>query len=919
MSALVWLCPAVGLAWSDLGSLDDIYDPRLPQGVHTLDGSYVVSTGQLQVNITNFGLIGSRFSEPSTFSHAPSAQWPAGSGDEYLWAAGLWIGARRLGRVAVTTGQPEAELRPGPEIEQTIYEAVDAELLRPTFGPGGVGGIRRFEEGADDDNDGRVDEELLNGIDDDGDGLIDEDFGQIGNQMMVCSMRDDWPLARELYPDHLPLNVSVEQAVYAWYLTDTEDFIALEYTIRNTGVTTLEDVYLGFYVDCDIGGRYSFAPGQDDLAGYFSGVVPDRDGAYQRVALGYMRDAADANRLPGWFGVALLDHTVDVIDDSRTPMRVGMRAFRHFSSDRPFDVGGDPGNDQERYQALSSRRFSPPPDPQRPRDMRFLISSGPFTRLEPGESVEYRLALIVGGSLEELLEVACEASRVYAGHWYDADANVRTGTGCREFKVCAEDFGNLWNSPSNALYLRNSYRFNEACRPPLSLPDIKPDDLFVDEDGRHCTYVNADACEEIMRSAGREILGYDVRGSAKDGDELAPADLIALMEKADKANTCTGSGGRETNLPWAVSGVPPPSPAMRAWGRQGRVHVYWDDRSEHVPDPETGVLDFEAYCIWRSDDWDRPRGSSVETGPSGTSWSMVGRYDLVNRYRILLPQPQGPPDERFLDFGPNTGLDTVVYRPACLDDPRFAGLAEEMTEFVLADVDGVIKAFPSVRDGQAMVRPGMEPFVGWEAYPDVLDTFFQVTERPAEPDGAVVPKRAVRFYEHIDHEVHDGFIHFYSVTAADHLTARSGTERVITGEGYIGSPQTSFTHVEPGYEALDAEAWAAREEKVFVYPNPATTAALAEFQQMEPNEQDPTGVRVAFANLPAARCTIRIFTLAGDHVATIDHDGRDGRGQAQWNLVSRRGQQVVSGIYLFTVESDDPAFETDVGKFVIRW
>ena len=32
-------------------------------------------------------------------------------------------------------------------------------------------------------------------------------------------------------------------------------------------------------------------------------------------------------------------------------------------------------------------------------------------------------------------------------------------------------------------------------------------------------------------------------------------------------------------------------------------------------------------------------------------------------------------------------------------------------------------------------------------------------------------------------------------------------------------------------------------------------------------------------------------------------DGRTGNGEAAWNLISRNGQDVVSGIYLFVVES----------------
>jgi len=65
------------------------------------------------------------------YSQAPSGQWPRGSGNEYLWGAGLWIGARIGGDVAVTTGQPERELRPDSGIFDTIYEAKSGYVTRP--------------------------------------------------------------------------------------------------------------------------------------------------------------------------------------------------------------------------------------------------------------------------------------------------------------------------------------------------------------------------------------------------------------------------------------------------------------------------------------------------------------------------------------------------------------------------------------------------------------------------------------------------------------------------------------------------------------------------------------------------------------------------------------------------------------------
>jgi hypothetical protein len=109
---------------------------------------------------------------------------------------------------------------------------------------------------------------------------------------------------------------------------------------------------------------------------------------------------------------------------------------------------------------------------------------------------------------------------------------------------------------------------------------------------------------------------------------------------------------------------------------------------------------------------------------------------------------------------------------------------------------------------------------------------------------------------------------------------------------------------------------------------------------LTPNATDPTGTHVDFLGLPAGTWTIRIFTVAGDLVQTIRHDdpvndsvrgdvlGSDGvyrsgtnrqqdtanDGQARWNLISRNGQDVVSGIYIFTVDSSEG---TQRGKFVI--
>ncbi len=75
---------------------------------------------------------------------------------------------------------------------------------------------------------------------------------------------------------------------------------------------------------------------------------------------------------------------------------------------------------------------------------------------------------------------------------------------------------------------------------------------------------------------------------------------------------------------------------------------------------------------------------------------------------------------------------------------------------------------------------------------------------------------------------------------------------------------------------------------------------------------------IKFIHLPSV-CTIRIFTITGELVATVQH--RPGvvgynpeDGEATWHLMNDSRRTLASGIYVFTVTSK---LGTQVGKFVI--
>ena len=112
---------------------------------------------------------------------------------------------------------------------------------------------------------------------------------------------------------------------------------------------------------------------------------------------------------------------------------------------------------------------------------------------------------------------------------------------------------------------------------------------------------------------------------------------------------------------------------------------------------------------------------------------------------------------------------------------------------------------------------------------------------------------------------------------------------------------------------------------VYVVPNPYKAGDVQ--WDLVPRTEDPSGTKVVFVNLPQVKGTIHIFSLAGDLVKDLPFDGRApadlqygkdpvaaAAGSVSWNLISRNGQKIVSGIYLFSVDTE---LGREVGKFVI--
>jgi hypothetical protein len=790
-------------------------------GVYEIRGEgFVHNVGNLWVNITNLGVIGNPWKNLST---DPSAQYPPGSGIEYLFGAGLWIGAK-IGddpTAYVSTAFPATEFRPSTLPVGTIYESYE----------GFPGADRFFNDDGDVDEFGleKIDEEIQDGIDNDDDRLIDEDFAAISQQMFTCVYRDDTQEALNTFAEHVPMGLEVVQESYAWGIPGSDNFVGLEFTIKNDGRRNLRDVYLGFFCDSDAGSEADDEFWRDDRAGLV--LVDTIIGSKQaecleelNLMIGETHDAdADGGTTDGWLGLMFLGHTTDP-SGKKAPPTVGFSSFRFVSGGAAYEQCGDPGNDSQRYDLLSSRRIGCRAGETTARndaDYRIFFGTGPFKELNVGDVVTLQVGLVVGKGEIGMIGNAIAAQRIFNGSFEDKDSNDLTGVDGKEtcltaaFGETVEPFDYIAHCDlpdSLAVLLRGLPEFRPVAitEPTCDTPAGRAQ--YVDFDCDACTGVDGKETAVRWRGAStppcpQVLVQYPL-------DERYPCEELKIDEQT----------GLLTKKKIRI-------PAVQLTPVNEGVIIRWNNAAELVPDPFSKRYDFAGYRIWKAEQWERPVGS---TGPQPERWSLLGEYRLPH-------------------------------------------LVEKNTK-------------------QMDLRRALNP--GWRTMVP-CDTVDAARGRYLYPVG---------YYQHRDRNVLNGFLYFYAVTAFDMNLLDEKDQ--ITGERLVLSLECRHVASEDQGVVPRAEPVRGAGE-VYVVPNPYYGSAPWD---LVPNPRDPTGTHVDFMNMPIGPWTLRIYTLAGDLVRLLENDGAQDIGQVRWDLVSRNGQNIVSGIYLFSVESQ---YGTQVGKFAI--
>jgi hypothetical protein len=794
--------------------------------------------------ISNWGIFGSEggMRDCETNLPAPSAEFPIGSQLEYLFAGAIWVGAVVGNDTLVSTALD------GWQFAGEMYPCSDP----------GICGLQRRSNRPND---------LYYSPDAKSDLEYTAVYTDTLNSPQYTP--DDWSGR-----PYMPLNIEITQTSYSWSALHAEDFIIIDYGIRNIGDDPIYDAYVGLWVDADIGSRLIYNRQQGDLCGYKK-TVPSTAGSglMDTIDLAYAFDN-DGDPSGGVYDYRSATSTIG-LRFLRLPEGAERTSFNWWSANGNalFDWGpmqdalrriygtggmGVPEGDCNKYYILSNRSidydqiyscedytnigWTPPPSTcdyiMKGEDIMFCISTGPFDLL-PNETKYVTTAFVAGEHFHQ-------------------------------------------DPTSFERFMSDSI---------ATEPDSFYKHLSFDDIGRNA----------VMAARVFDNPGVDTDGDANAGSYWVLVDTVGGEEVIDTFYYA-GDGVPDFR---AVS--PPLSPRIRFELGYGSVRLKWNGlECETSRDPITRSRDFEGYRVYM--------GNS-QTAEALALLCMYDKMDFSIKYKRqddefsqLLNQPKTLSELKALfgdDFNPGDyacndgdlpfeqdGID-YCFSPVGWNQ-SIRGWLDGATDF---DNSGIKKTYADEIE-LGIVTPEI----------DSLDPDLWVTEID-QVTGEEVRYHKFYEYEYSINDLFPGEPWYFSVTAIDYGDFAAGTSAAES------NPFDNMVQVDPlEYPSMDSE----RGPQVTVFPNPyygGDRYARAGYEDPKHTGLYDEERRIHFIDLPAY-CNIKIYTMDGDLVRELSHPGESTTSETEleWNLKSKEGQVVTSGIYLFVIES---YWGNQVGKIVI--
>ena len=313
------------------------------------DNSKFTGVGNIALTVSNYGVFGHGF---RLWPQQPSMQYPRGSGIEHLFVGGLWVGASTPSGVHVTTG------------------AVDVPSLR------GVSEGFEFTTGVNStvvERSSLADNRFYDPV-----ATSHQDFIADFTDRNTTNVNQN----NEPIPNHDPLGIDVHFESYAWNFSFADNFVIFNYWIKNVSGADLDSVYFSLWAD---------------LVVRNTNVTPPTVGApfYSHGGLGFIDSLrlAYAYDYDGDGGLA--DNYAAMMFLGSTPYKSSVKyqawQFRNTADPVYFSPRTDPDKYDKMGTGLSVSEIAGIPKPS---NFMTMITSGPYTKIASGDSVNVVFAVI---------------------------------------------------------------------------------------------------------------------------------------------------------------------------------------------------------------------------------------------------------------------------------------------------------------------------------------------------------------------------------------------------------------------------------------------------------------------------------------------------------------------------------------------
>jgi hypothetical protein len=928
-----------------------VANPNVQNRVH--------NAGKMCMDITNRGYFGNDspngpFTPLDDPCHpgvwAPQCEFPCGSGQQYLYMASLWVGALiveqgfETKRVSVGTDGWIADLN-----EMFPGEGVNDGIVERSTRPGYYNCFGKLVSSPD--------------------AVSDQDFlcaytDTLRDRFWVPNDPQDGP--------HRPLGIKITQTSYSFSQSFAQDFILIDFEFENIASNYLKNLYIGFYCDSDVG-SITEQPDwhQDDICGfvryfYFERADGTPDSVLIDVAYIADNDGRPYNRCSG------SDFTSPNVAGTRVIRAPNPRLETSFNwwisnQDVTLDYGpsweayalrdsngggwtkdfGTPMGDERKYFVLSNEEFD---------FDQVYVDDPEYIRLHPQ---------MLHDSIPKAWMQPDAANAADLADGYDTRYLLSWGPlGIRDYK----DQSGRWIyrlNPGEKFNMTIGYvggeNFHNVNHPQPSCTNIDPS-LFDFSDLRNNAYWAQRVYDNPMRDTPQWDWGNDHDPNIIDADGSQGDGIL---------DTGDGWYGEDVGTDGLYAELKAGEDSVAVWYFRGtaefQVFAGWYKGPDADGSERNGRIDAVSNpnLSWAHTEDDIIPERLYYTHPKYRYWdegwmALNGKLDEGDG----LPDFTGPPPPPIPGLQhhyPNTRNAAEIVGGIVTASGNTGGLGFEIrgnTIFLrwskkpsedptYQDPFSLVQDFEGYRiyaaksnDENAYSLLAEFDKIDWAYFSESYDSLATIPMTDSiqngpdslingircilKPFGSNMGMSSIQVddstYEFAIRDAQPLWPRYYSVTAYDFGDPKSGLgplETPATANAILlapaGNPKQPVRAVPNPYRAyLD-------------YTTPHSGGLSWENQNDGTVDFYPqVDRRIEFVNLPL-QCLIRIFTVSGDLVAIVPHnvEGDQSRWVSEyserWDLNSRNKQQVVSGLYLFSVEdkTSEGGGHIDTGKFVI--